>query len=113
MPTRTEKKLWPHSPLRLKECIDVILEFLKSNKYFPVAWVGKKNGDLIGDMIVIEKINENKFLCRYRYSDPINLLKISEIGEKVFKCGYEAVEYYLRSALYLPGDLDGWKVIDD
>jgi hypothetical protein len=63
--------------------------------------------------MIIEKVNENKFICKYRYSDPVNLLKISEVGEKTFKCGYEAVKYYLQHELHLPGDLDGWMVIDD
>jgi hypothetical protein len=113
MSTRVARKLWPHSPLLLGECIDAILDFLRSNKFFPVPWVEKKNGELIGDLMVIEKIDENNFLCKYRYSNPLNLLKISDVGEKTFKSGYEAVKYYLQHELYLPGDLDGWKVIDD
>lgn len=112
MPTRVARKLWPHPPLLLSECIDVILDFLKSNKFFPVPWTEKKNGELIGDLMVIEKIDANNFLCKYRYSDPVNLLKISETGEKAFKSGHDAVRYYLRHELYLPGDLDGWQVVD-
>lgn len=112
MPTRIAKKLWPHPPLLLSECIDVLLDFLKSNKYFPVSWVEKKNGELIGDLMIVEKVDENNFLCKYRYSDPVNLLKISSIGEKAFKSGYEAAKYYLQHELYLPGDLDGWKVVE-
>ena len=113
MPTRIAKELWPHSPILLSECIDVILDYLESNKYFPVPWVEKKNGEFIGDWMVIEKNDENNFLYRYRYSDPVNLLKIADQGDKTFKSGYEAAKYYLQHALYLPGDLDGWKVIDD
>jgi len=112
MPMRVAKKLWPHPPLLLSECIGVILDFLKSNKFFPVPWTEKKNGELIGDLMVIEKIDANNFLCKYRYSDPVNLLKISETGEKAFKSGHDAVKYYLQHELYLPGDLDGWQVVD-
>lgn len=112
MPTRISKKIWPHPPISLNECINLILDFLKLNKYFPISWVEKKDGELIGDSMIIEKVNENKFICKYRYSDPVNLLKISETGEKVFKFGYEAVKFYLQHELHLPGDLDGWKVID-
>jgi len=112
MPTRINNGLWPHPPLRLKQCIEVISDYLETNKYFPASWVEKKNGELIGDLVVIEKNERNQFVYRYRYSDPINLLKISESGEKIFQRAQDAVEYYLRNVLYLPGDLDGWKVIE-
>ena len=45
MTTRIEKGLWPHPPLRLKECIETICEYLETNKYFPIPWVEKKDGD--------------------------------------------------------------------
>ena len=113
MPTRIKKGLWPHSPLQLKECIEALSDYLEINKYFPVPWVEKKDGELIGDLDTIEKNEKNQFIYRYRYSNPINLLKISDKGEKVFQKAQDAAEYYLRNVLYLPGDLDGWKVIED
>lgn len=113
MPTRISERIWLHPPISLSECINLVLDFLKLNKYFPIPWVERKDGELIGDSMIIEKVNENKFICKYRYSNPVNLLRISEAGEKVFNSGYEAVKYYLQHELHLPGDLDGWKVIDD
>jgi hypothetical protein len=110
MQVRIKKGLWPHKPLKINECVEVISEYLQSNKCFPVSWVEKKNGMLIGDLLVIEKISEKEFVCHYRYSHPTDLLKISEEGKKRFKTAQAAIKYYLRHELYLPGDLDGWKV---
>lgn len=112
MPSRIKKKIWPHPPLRLKECIKAVTAYLETNKYFPAPWVEKKDGELIGDSVTIERKEKNQFIYRYCYSDPINLFKISESGKKIFKTSQEATEYYLRNVLYLPGDLDGWQVIE-
>lgn len=112
MPTRIKQGLWPHPPVRLKECIEGISKYLETNKYFPVPWIEKKDGELIGDLVVIEKREINKFVYRYRFSHPINLHKISDAGEKVFQSAQDAAEYYLRNVLHLPGDLDGWQVIE-
>jgi len=35
---------------------------------------------------------------------------VAEQGEKVFTLPEDAAKWYLKWALHLPGDLDGWKV---
>ena len=112
MPTRIKRGLWPHPALHLKECIEALSEYLEINKYFPAPWVEKKEGELIGDSVAIERVEKNKFIYHYCFSDPINLHRISEKGEKIFQSSRDAAEYYLRNILHLPGDLDGWKVVE-
>jgi hypothetical protein len=109
---RIEKGIWPHPPLKLSELISVIVNHLKSNRWFPYPWVEKKNDDLIDDVSVIEKIDKEKFIYYSRSAQPINLSKIGENTKRIFKTAQSAAEYYLRNALRLPGNLDSWKVID-
>lgn len=112
MPARIEKGIWPHPPLNLKDCIAVIVKVLEKDKYFPSVWIDRQEGELIDDVVSIEKINDEKFFYYYREANPRNLRKISTYKEKIFKTGQDAAEYYLRNILRLPGDLDGWKVVE-
>lgn len=112
MSNRIGKGLWPHPPLHLKDCVIVIIEALEQDKYFPYCWIDKQDGELIDDIAVIEKINCEKFVFHYREASPSNLRKISIREEKNFKTSQAAAEYYLRKVLRLPGDLDGWKVVE-
>lgn len=111
MKTRIEKGLWPHPPLRLKDCIIAIKSELDHNNFFPYPWTDKQNGEIIDDVAAIEKIDNKKFVFHYREANPINLKKIGLNETKVFTKPEGAAEYYLRRILRLPGDLDGWKVI--
>ena len=112
MEERFEKNIWPHPPLMLGDLINELVNYFKTNQWFPHEWVERKNGELIDDTVVIEKINENKFVYRARAADPINLKRITAKTEKVFNSAREVSEYYIRHVLNLPGDLDGWKVIE-
>lgn len=112
MPMRIEKKIWPHSPISLEECIDVVVCALQKEDSFPYPWVDRKKGELIDDVNVIGKGPNGNFLYRFREASQFNLKTIDTCGEKVFQTAREAAEYYLRHALHLPGDLDGWKVVE-
>ncbi len=112
MLTRIEKGLWPHPPLYLKDCIIMITQALEQDKYFPYRWINKQDGELIDDVAVIEKINCENFIFHYREASPSNLKKISICEEKTFQAAQDVAEYYLRNVLHLPGDLDGWEVIE-
>lgn len=110
MPTRIEKRLWPHPPLRIKQCVSVIMSALNNTSCFPSCWVERKNGELIDDFSCIEKTTDNKFIYHYREASPYNLKLISVNEQKKFNTAEEAIKYYLHHELHLPGDLDGWKV---
>lgn len=111
MEKRREKGIWPHPPLKFNDLVNVIVTYLKDNKWFPDEWEEPKSGELIGDSSAIEKVNERKFIYRSVRSAPIDLTRVGERTEKIFTTAATAAEYYLRNDLCLPGDLDGWKVI--
>ena len=113
MSDRIEKGVWPHPPLLLSELVRVIGDYLKLNKWFPHEWRDIKDGSLVDDVSAIEKINENLFIYRSRKANPSNLSVIDRIVEKEFNNAEKVAIYYLRRDLMLPGDLDGWRVIDD
>ena len=113
MEERLQKKIWPHEPLLFRNLIYEVAMILRKEKVFPHHWVKKENGELIDDVVVIEMIEKDKFIYKSRVANQSNLLCIGEQSERVFNSAEEAAESYLRSALNLPGDLDGWKVIDN
>jgi hypothetical protein len=110
MEQRSADGLWPHKPISMSECIEVIEQYLDKNRFFPYPWVERSQGELIDDVIVIEKLSAHKYVCRFRSASPSDLRVISEQGEKVFNNVKEAIKFYLKWELCLPGDLDGWKV---
>jgi hypothetical protein len=112
MQVRIEKGIWPHPSLKLKECIIAIVNALNQDKCFPYPWINRKDGEFIDDVGALEKIDETKFIYRYREASPSNLREISVNKERVFITAQAAAEYYVRNILRLPGDLDGWKVIE-
>lgn len=111
MDERVAKNIWPHPPLKLNDLINEVIRYLKTEKFFPHPWVQRKDGEFIDDVCVIEKINPFIFIFRSRAASPSDLTRITAQGKKVFFSARSVVKYYLRWALNLPGDLDGWKVI--
>jgi len=61
------------------------------------------------DYVVIERRGPKEYLAHFQSSSGLG--QIAEKGEHEFITPEEAAGYYLKWALHLPGDLDGWKVI--
>jgi hypothetical protein len=74
--------------------------------------VSRADGELIDDVIVIEKQAPNRFVVRSRRASVYDLLKIGEQLLEVFITGEEAAQHYLRWGLNMPDYLDSWKVIE-
>ena len=85
---------------------------IEKDSVFPYAWIDRKNGELIDDLDIIEKMEDSKYRYRYRAASPINLHRVSDAGEKIFDDVVSAVRYYIAHVLHLPGDLDGWKAVE-
>jgi hypothetical protein len=112
MEERKERGIWPHPPLLLQNIVDELFNYLQTHKWFPHEWVERKNGELIDDVAVIEKVNDKKVIYRARAASPYDLTIVTAKTEKTFKSVRVAAEYYLRNVLNLPGDLDSWKVVE-
>jgi hypothetical protein len=109
---REERGIWPHPPLLFTDLLDELVKYLETHKWFPQEWVERKNGELIDDVEVIEKIDAGKFIYRSRAANPHDITTIAAKTEEIFDSVTEVAEYYLKNALHLPGRLDKWKVVD-
>jgi hypothetical protein len=106
MPDRISRGDWPHPPLQMTELVSSVADSLQRERWFP-----KAIGHFVGDGTVIERRDQNHYVCRTWRSlatDPSR----TRVAEHVFSDAREAAKFYLVAELNLPGDLDGWKVID-
>jgi hypothetical protein len=104
--------IWPHPPLLFKDLLDELVKYIETDKWFPREWVERKNGELIDNVVVIEKINDRKFIYRSRTANPYDITMIASRTEETFNSATAVAEHYLKNALHLPGRLDKWKVVD-
>ncbi len=112
VPDRIARGIWPHSPLKMDDLIAHIVSALNRDRWFPREWVPRADGEMIDDVIVIERQTPARFVVRSRRASVYDLRKIGEQSEKIFSTGSEAARHYLKWELNLPGDLDSWKVIE-
>jgi hypothetical protein len=111
MPYRIEHGLWPHPPLRFAEISAHLVKLLEKERWFPREWKPHREGEPIREGGVIER-KEHRYVYRAVRSHPIEARLLAERVERVFPNAEEAARYYLKWDLHLPGDLDGWKVIE-
>jgi len=112
VPDRIARGIWPHAPLQMTDLVTHVVSALDRERWFPHEWVPRKDGEMIDDVIVIERQTPDRFVVRSRRASVYDLRRIGEQSEKVFSTGAEAARFYLKWELNLPGDLDSWKVIE-
>lgn len=103
---------WPHSPLKIDDLLLYVVEALNNDGFFPTPWVPTPNGQSIRETGVITKESLNTYVFNAQRAQPIEPTVLAEETHRKFHTAQEAAAYYLRWELGLPGDLDGWKVID-
>jgi hypothetical protein len=102
MPDRIGRGLWPHAPLSFKAVADYLAMVLKeSDAYFPHPPVPHRAGQVVWEGGTIERQENDRYVYR------------SSAVETVFTNARDAAVHYLKWTLNLPGDLDGWKVVND
>ena len=112
VPDRIARGIWPHAPLRMADLVAHIVSALDRVPWFPHEWVPRADGEMIDDVIVIERQAADRFVVRSRRASVYDLRRIGEQSETVFSTSGEAARFYLKWELNLPGDLDSWKVIE-
>ena len=112
MSERIERGLWPHPPLKYSDIVRQIIEVLDSDRWFPCEWDFNPTGKPIREGGVIEKQSSSCYIYRARRHSPVNPMVVAEETERSFLSAEEAIAYYLEWNLHLPGDLDGWEVIN-
>ena len=111
MEQRLERGIWPHPPIPIQECIEVIQRWLDRNRFFPHPYEPPQPGKLVGDVCVLEKVAKKKYVLHSHSASGFSPYILSEQGKKEFKRADKAILEYLKWGLFLPGDLDGWKVV--
>src|ERR1700689_3249609 len=110
MPDRIERGLWPHAPLEFGEVVNPLAAILNAEKWFPFEWREAEPGRAINERPVVERREADLFICYAQRSDPSDSRRLVSRGERPFRTAEGAARWYLKWALNLPGDLDGWKV---
>lgn len=111
MSARIEKGLWPHPPLKYSDVLDCLIRTIETETWFPYEWKPVA-GELIYEGGIIERISSSEYIYSICRHSPINPRLLAEQTKKVFTYPKEVAEYYLKWDLHLPGDLDGWQVIE-
>jgi hypothetical protein len=84
---------------------------LQSEDWFPREWKPAELGQPVWEGGVIERHSSSRYVYRAQRHHPTNPNLLAEQTEKVFSCAEDAAHQYLKWALNLPGNLDGWTVV--
>jgi hypothetical protein len=112
MPDRLARGIWPHPPLRFPDLVQILADCLRNSEWFPDQWRPPQKGQLVREGGNIERLGTDRYLYRAQSSNPLDPTLVTHSGEVLFTNAEDAASHYLIWDLHLPGDLDGWKVID-
>lgn len=112
MPERVERGLWPHAPLRFSEVLAHLTRLLHHHKWFPHEWQPHREGEPVNEGGMIERQEFDRYVYRAARAHPIQPYILAQSTERVFSSAEGAARHFLKWDLHLPGDLDGWKVIE-
>jgi len=112
MPDRVARGLWPHSPLRFAQLLAHLTTLLEENEWFPTEWHAHSEGEPVDERATIQRIGSNKYVFRSSRAHPTHPHAVAQTAEHIFTTAQDAARYFLTWDLQLPGDLDGWKVIE-
>jgi len=112
VPDRIERRLWPHPPLCLSNVLEVLADIREQERWFPREWYPHMQGQGVYEGRVIERKTPHKYIYRAARALASNPFALAEVTEKVFANSGDAARHYLKWDLHLPGELDGWKVIE-
>jgi hypothetical protein len=112
MPDRIERGLWPHPPLRFSEVLAHLTILIEQNQWFPTEWSPHREGQPVNEGSTIERQAADRYVYRSARGHPTHPRQLAEVTEREFSSSTDAAAYLLKRSLHLPGDLDGWKVIE-
>lgn len=113
MPDRIARGVWPHAPLTLDYIADYLAIVLEQGEaWFPYRWDPHHPGEFVREGGTIERQQVNRYVYRTSAHHPTSPTTVSRTAETVFSNARDAAIHYLKWDLNLPGDLDGWKVLN-
>lgn len=111
VPDRIARGLWPHPPIPFEDVVAHLCAVIRSTRWFPWPFCPWQPGEAVAEGGVIERQSDHRFVYHYQRPHPTNPYVLAERSEKFFRSAEAAARHYLKWDLYLPGNLDGWKVI--
>ena len=112
MPERLARGIWPHPPLHFDEIVRILAEHLSEHWSFPDSDLATSNDHPVHEGGRIQRIALDGYTYKVEASNPLNPRKVAHSNEIVFANAEDAARFYLKWDLHLPGDLDGWTVIE-
>ena len=112
MEERKAKGIWPHPPLRFGDLVRHLAEVLAQEKWFPFEPAPHAEDELVYEGVLVEREEAHRFVCHLQRAHPLFPRQLAEQTTKVFTKPEDAAAFYLRWNLFLPGDLDSWKVVE-
>ena len=103
MEERNEKGLWPHPPLSYTDVCDHLIHVIENEEWFPCDLSQGREGVVIHN-------KGGTYICHSLQYSAFGAPIISDKQEQSFDTPREAVDFYLKWDMHLPGDMDGWKV---
>lgn len=113
MAGRIKRGLWPHPPLKLTEVIEVLADCINHAEWFPGPSQPAEVGGLVHEGGTVQRINPSHFVYRAQRAHPLRPRDLAQTVENIFFTAKDAARHYAKSDLGLPGELDGWKVVDE
>ena len=111
MPDRIARGLWPHPPLKLNALARHVVRLVKKEGAFPYPFAAHVSGEPVAEGGVIERRGPLWYVYRSQRPYATDPFTVAEVSRRTFFSPMAAAKWYLRWDLYLPGDLDGWKVV--
>ena len=112
MPERIARGIWPHPPLRFSEVLAQLTGLLNQHRWFPREWKLHREGEPVCEGGTVERQRPDRYMYRAARANPVQPHVLRESIERVFSSAEGAARYFLKWDMHLPGDLDGWKVIE-
>lgn len=112
MEQRRERGIWPHASLQFEDVVQHLIAVLEHEEWFPFQPEPNAPGEAVYEGVLIERLDNGRFVCHCQHAQPLVPSRIAEKIDRVFKTAEQAARFYMHWYLHLPGDLDGWKVVE-
>jgi hypothetical protein len=112
MPERIARGAWPHAPLTVAEVLSHLTKLIQQHKWFPREYEPHHEGQPVHEGGMIERQDPGRYVYRAARAHLIQPYELAQSTERIFSTADDAACHYLKWDLNLPGDLDGWKVIE-
>lgn len=112
MEQRRERGIWPHEPLRFGDLVRHLAKVLGQERWFPFEQKPRAGGEAVYEGVLVERQARRRYICHCQRANPLAPCEVAEKAEKVFDTAEDAARFYLQWNLLLPGDLDGWEVVE-